>query len=83
MVRKNRVKELRLNAGINSQAALARIIGVSNSTISDIENRKKNINRNERIKLMELFGLSDAEELYQDEKGDALWVIVILFNSTY
>lgn len=50
-----------------SKNELAKLISVSSSTINDIEANKKNINTSERIKLMELFGLDNAEDLYRKD----------------
>jgi DNA-binding XRE family transcriptional regulator len=66
MTRKNRVREFRLNLGL-TQPELALLVGVSKSSISDIERGYKNINAMERERLREIFKLSNTEELYRED----------------
>jgi putative transcriptional regulator len=64
MAKRNNVKELRLQKGW-SQEILASLIGVSQYTVSEIENHRHNISKTELKNLAKAFEIKPSE-IYPD-----------------
>ena len=67
-----RTAELRKRAGINQQS-LAGMLGVSRTTITQIENGKRKVSVDELVKLSEIFNLSVDNLLYPKEEPEVVF----------
>lgn len=73
----NYIKDYRLLLGIKSTAALARMAGVSRSTLGELENNKTPGNPEILDKIARSLGLERREELY---KRPTLFIILLCIS---